>query len=866
MEPGDAVPAEFHDLRDALIDRYDLLRVVGSGGGATVLLARDLKLPRLVTLKVLRRELMDIIGEAEFLHEIAVVARLKHPSILPIFDSDEAAGRLYFVTPYATGKSLRAEVSGSSGLPARKALRIAGQIADALDHAHGQNVLHRDVKPENILFEGGRAMLSDFGISRLLAAESADWDEGAIRGTPWYMAPEQLDPESDADPRSDIYSLGCVLFEMLAGRRPFARAQRLGELYAQKLGGTTESVRDHQPDIPKSIDRLVLRAMSPLPEDRFSTAREFSTALAAASQSLSEPDRFEGPWRWATLALVAAGVGGILMMGDGHRDIPDGLDRRVAVAVFQNGTGDPGLDALGVMAADWITQGIQSTGVAGVVPTPTALRASRFAQGLDMSPARADLVQTLADETAAGIVVTGSYYLMGDSLSFQVQVSDVTAGALLGSVSDERAPVSDPVSAIERLRGRVMGLLAVQVDDRLAPEAYHGRAPPLFAAYRFFSSGLDQYLASDYSAASDAFEAAFRADSTFLVPLIFASTSRSNLGQFARADSILRIVGRRRSELGAYHQHWLDYRRAFLDGDLPAAHRAIGEAARLAPGSRAVYNRAVSAYELGRPREAVETLETLTAERGPMRGWAPYWWLLATSYHQLGEQDLEVAVVQQARELYSDRLSTIELRVRLAAASGDVEEVDGLMYEARVLEPDYANDDFVFILLVGAEELRIHGYAAAAAELLRTQVTRLDSARVANDGGASRWSRARVLYALGRWREALPLARALRDADPQNPDYLGLLGRLLARLDDLDGARAVAAELTRMDRPFDFGQTLRQRAKIAGAAGNHEEALGLLREGVASGLPLGIWLHHDEDLSGARELPGFRSLVAGDGG
>src|SRR6478672_1472980 len=225
-------------LSDALAGRYDLERELGQGGMATVYLARDVRHERPVALKVLATEHSVALGAERFDREIKVLARLRHPFVLPLHDSGEAAGALYFVMPYVDGESRRAHFTRESRLPVDDVIAIARQIADALDYAHGEGVIHRDVKPENILLSRhGHAMLADFGIARgaLLssgapAAAPGLTLTGMTIGTPDYMSPEQALAETDIDGRSDIYALGCVVYEALAGRPPFTGANPLAVL------------------------------------------------------------------------------------------------------------------------------------------------------------------------------------------------------------------------------------------------------------------------------------------------------------------------------------------------------------------------------------------------------------------------------------------------------------------------------------------------------------------------------------------------------------------------------------------------------------------------------------------------------------
>jgi serine/threonine protein kinase len=265
-----------------LADRYRLEREVGQGGMATVYLAHDVRHDRKVALKVLRPELSAIIGAARFLAEIKTTANLQHPHILSLFDSGEADGLVFYVMPYVEGESLRVRLTREKQLPVDEAVRIAREIADALDYAHRHGVIHRDIKPENILLHDGRAMVADFGIA--LAAARSDsgtrmTETGMSLGTPYYMSPEQAMGEREITAKSDVYALGCVLYEMLTGEPPFT-GPTAQAIIARVMTEEPRSLTLQRKTIPPHVEAAVLTALSKLPADRFATAAQFAEALS----------------------------------------------------------------------------------------------------------------------------------------------------------------------------------------------------------------------------------------------------------------------------------------------------------------------------------------------------------------------------------------------------------------------------------------------------------------------------------------------------------------------------------------------------------------------------------------------------------
>ena len=260
-------------LRAALAGRYAIEREVGHGGMATVYLARDLRHDRRVAIKVLREELAAAVGADRFLAEIRVTASLQHPHILPLFDSGSNGDLLWYVMPYVEGETLRSRLMRDGRLPEDEAVRVAREMADALQHAHSHGVVHRDVKPENVLLQGGHALIADFGVA--LALEHAGGDRltrtGIAIGTPRYMAPEQAAGERTIDARADVYALGAVLREMLAGD--------------SRVAARSPSDAPARPDARSSLDAAVQRALAKRPDDRFPSAAAFATALALPDES-----------------------------------------------------------------------------------------------------------------------------------------------------------------------------------------------------------------------------------------------------------------------------------------------------------------------------------------------------------------------------------------------------------------------------------------------------------------------------------------------------------------------------------------------------------------------------------------------------
>ena len=338
-------------LAAALADRYRIERELGQGGMATVYLAHDLKHDRKVAIKVLRPELAAVIGAERFVREIRTIAALQHSHILGLIDSGEVSGTAYYVMPYVDGGSLRDRLGRETQLAITDAVRIATEVASALDYARRHGIIHRDIKPENILLTvEGEALVSDFGIARLVGgADEALTQTGMSLGTPAYMSPEQATGDKAVDARSDLYALGTVVYEMLAGEPPFTGPNPQA-IIAKRFSTTPTPVRVVRPDVPAGVEAAVARALARTPADRFATAAEFASALAAGAAQQSSTatrvtsDPSQERRRAAPVALLALVLGfaiglGVLFAWRRDRSAATPAEsnvRRIAVLPFEN--------------------------------------------------------------------------------------------------------------------------------------------------------------------------------------------------------------------------------------------------------------------------------------------------------------------------------------------------------------------------------------------------------------------------------------------------------------------------------------------------------------------------------------------------
>jgi eukaryotic-like serine/threonine-protein kinase len=440
-------------LRSALAERSIALdRELGRGGMSIVYLARDLRHDRLVAVKILRPDVPA--GAERFVREIKVISLLVHPNIVPLFDSGAVDGFPFFVMPYIEGESLRRRLQREGRLEIGQAVRIAGEVGEALEFAHGRDILHRDIKPENILLQAGHAVVTDFGVARALSeavtGEKAGdrlTEQGRVLGTAEYMSPEQASGDRDVDGRTDVYSLGCVLYEMLTGRPPFT-GDSPREVLARRFRESPRPVREVRPEIPPHLEAVVQTAIAGDPANRFATATDFLTALrspAGAPPNTAPPTRSRRWLRWTT-GMV--GIGALVALAAHDNGQPRFDPRRVVVARLSNETGDSEFSYLSALATDHLTAAL--AGAPGVVVATSATvmpsRLTRF-DSLD-DPER---LRALAQETAAGTVVSGSYFRRGDRISLQAEITDANHGTLLEAVGPVTSPLDRPSDAMDSL-------------------------------------------------------------------------------------------------------------------------------------------------------------------------------------------------------------------------------------------------------------------------------------------------------------------------------------------------------------------------------------------------------------------------------
>lgn len=772
-------------LRVALAERYDVEREIARGGTAVVFLARDKKHHREVAVKVMLPELAESVGAPRFLREIEIAAGLRHPHILPVYDSGEADGFLYYVMPYVDGPSLRDRLADEGQLPLEDALRIASEVADALDYAHRHHVVHRDIKPENILYADGHALVTDFGFAHLLEGVNGDriTKPGLTPGTPHYMSPEQ-GTGSKLDGRSDLYSLGCVLFEMLAGEPPFS-GRNPRSIIAKHVQERHPSIRLWRPDIPERVEAVVDTLLAKSPADRPGTASTVTQTLRRleSGESIIMPIRRRR--RRRAVGAMVASVALAAMFGIWQPWGPELDPNRYVLAYTTQDDIDPERFAeLRFYAQDALSK----------VPSITLVE---NAQIEDRMPQRAGVGYSLDDFFRAA-------KQFGAGRLLHLEVTPLTDSVIVRlvehDVRDERR--RDDVS-----EAMTLSIPAIQREIPAMVEYYFGLPPgvlgsrlsPLTSATRAFIAGRTALeRAWDLQTAEMDFRRAIALDDGFArahfwlaQTLVWAGASEEDWREPARRAQQMRdslAAGERDIAAPLYAMATQDYRRAcqlyealVLDnpenvqawiglGDCHRKDQLVipDSASRTGWSFRSSFHRAVEAYRQG--LTLLPSFNNVFARRSfePLQEVLP----LAINHLRGGRNDTSVAVTMAAfPELSGDTLAFVPYPVE--AVLGFVE---GTVPTTRAQAVAQARQDFLDLVarwVDRAPELSVaHAVYALALEAIgllqgppgrtRYALTSFRQGRryaqTQSDSVTAMLGEIRVLLRLGAWTSAASLA------------------------------------------------------------------------------------------------------------
>jgi serine/threonine-protein kinase len=632
---------------------------------ATVYLAHDRKHDRQVALKLLHPELAASLGAERFLHEIRTTAKLTHPHILPLHDSGEVDGLLFYVMPYVEGESLRQRLIRERQLPLDDALRIASDVASALAYAHGHGIVHRDIKPENILLAGGEAVVADFGIARAITAAGSErlTETGLAMGTVAYMSPEQSAADREIDGRSDLYSLGCVLYEMMAGQPPFTGPTGQA-IVARRLSEPVPTLHHVREQVPVPVEQAVMKALAKVPADRFSSASRFAEALAAASRPVPQRGTPRQPAVWAVLALLVlllAGVAGYLALRS--RPTQSSLSAPIAMAVlpFQAVASTEPVDFLSVGIPDAIITRLANVRQMRVRPTSAVLRYEH--QPVDAVEAGRAL--------SADYVLTGTVQRAADRVRVSVQLLRAGDGVPLWGERYDLAR-QDLLTLEDSIAGQVASALEVRMTAAEQERVYRRYTENIgaFEAYMQGRLELARGTKEGALAAIRAFENALRQDSSYALARAGLAMASADMHlRFASSDDVHQWGERARREA---------QQALALDSNLAETHQALA----------AVYRKTEFNWErtIEESRRALALNPSLEL---------PYYYLASALYH-LGLLQSADSVLSEAPTVGSENRSEgLRTKGVNALLAGRYAEAASLLSEVRRLRSGSLPDSYL---------------------------------------------------------------------------------------------------------------------------------------------------------------------------
>jgi len=861
---------------------YRITAPLGAGGMGEVYRAHDARLDREVAIKVIPlAHAADADRIRRFEQEARAAGALSHPNVISIFDVGNHDGSPFVVMELLEGETLRERLAGGP-LPLRKAVDYATQAANGLAAAHEKGIVHRDLKPENLFVtRDGRVKVLDFGLAKLTRSGTpapagdqpdsvAATETGVILGTAGYMAPEQVRGQP-ADQRSDLFALGAILYELLAGARAFRGASFVETLHAI-LNEEPPPLTAPGRDIPSRLEHAVRHCLEKNPEERFQTARDLAFDLQGVMAELGAGQTIIGVARPAARRRVSRGVvigvlagvlvpliaaGLFLRLRDRTPGPVGALEpKRIVVAVFENQTGDPALDPLGRMTSDWITQGLSRVEGLQVVPSTSVLYSQPTGS---RTKAGRDPIRALAEETGAGTVVSGAYYLQGDTLQLQAKVTDAVRGRLLEGLDPVRGPRNAPMVAIDAVRQRVLGGVAANLEG--VHEMRTQQQPPRYDAYREFIAGFEIFK-TDGPAALRNFERAVELDPGFLTPLFYEAYLRNETGDHARVEAILRTLAEQREQLPPFGRQWLDAMAAYSAHRYPVALQHLRIAEQSAPRDP------MTALWIGwmaracnRPQELVNVYDGFGAP--PFAGhslgmtWTNH---LCDALHMLERYPRELDEARRERTRNPDPLLRRSSEIRALAALGRVAEVERLLDESLTsLAGDVSPGD---VMLTAAAELRAHGRREAALKTAARAASWFRG-RLESEPDSADWHTglARALSQSERWDEAYEAYRNLVGQNPGTPDLLGELGCLAARRGRRDEALRISGDLHQLSGSYLYGAHTYWRACIAALLGDKPGAVELLRQSFAEGVQHTVEQHREMDLEPLWGYPPFKELL-----
>ncbi len=855
-------------LQSALGHTYSIERELGGGGMSRVFVAEEITLRRKVVIKVLSPDLAEAMSSDRFRREIALAARLQHPHIVPLYAASVVDGLPYYTMPFVEGRSLKDELDKGE-LPIAHALAILQDVASALAHAHSKGVIHRDIKPGNVLLAENAASVTDFGIAKALTdsvqVTHALTGTGVSLGTPAYMAPEQAAADPQSDHRADIYSFGVLAYEMLCGHTPFAGRSPQQMIAANAIEEPPRLLLKRR-TIPPALDAIVHNCLAKSPADR-------PQSVAALLHSLQHPDTVKPARRAPHLAVVLAGVavvalslaGGIVWKYNAARAVfrPD----HVAVAPFTDHTNNPALAQFGPYVSEVIRSGLTNLRQLKPVLSLTALNDWRLAA---LSSDSKSVVREFARRTKSRNVVVGTFSMRPgtDTIVFSTQIVNALTGDVWPAMPEivvslekrEEGAQSVRKSVAEKFRQEqnraVIGLSSL---------------PPKLAAYDYFLGGVDKFVKDSHEASIKLLTRASQIDPEFIVTYAYLAHAFIDLGRWKSADSCVQILDSLASRNETLVEK--DIARAMtaaVGGNWAEEMNAWERLTATDPSFVGVYRRGVSALASNRPREAITIFRSIGDEYVE-KGWPSYWLFLGVAHHVLKQYSEEEDAIRLGLKREEGVRELIDAEAAVLGARGNAKALDALFDSVAASWLSTSRITPLEVAVTGAAELEVHDHAFDAQKLL-------EKGRAWTFDGASRGVRAaksgplaiaRLMFHTRHLDSArailAPLEGASFDAgshpDSVRTESLGWLGVIAVVQNDTVEARRIMALLGADNRQYTRGHPHYAMARVQASLGEKEKAVESIHRALDLGVRFGIDMHRDPAFAGLRGFPPFEQIV-----
>ena len=859
-------------------ERYQIIEELGKGGMGHVYKVLDQETREKIALKFIKPEIASDKNTIErFRQELTTARKISHKNVCRMYDLNKEKNSYFITMEYVSGGDLKRLIRRTKQLTVGTAISIAKQICEGLVAAHSLGIIHRDLKPNNIMIDNnGNVRIMDFGIARSLEAKGIT-GVGVMIGTPEYMSPEQVEGK-DVDQRSDIYSLGIILYEMVTGRVPF-EGDTPFTIGMKHKGETPQDPKEINSQIPEDLCRAILKCLEKDKAARYQNAGEIGSELTRIEEGIPTTERQIPKRKPITskeitvkfnmrnlfipaLVILAAIVAALLLFRGPSIDVDP---NRVAVAIFENQTGDVSLDPLGRMASDWISQMLSQTDKIEVVPTMAVLQAYSILTSQQAIPQSAKILHALAKDTGAGTIIYGTYYLTNRELQFQAHITDVQSQKLIHSLEPVKGNLDNKMDVIQLLSQKVMDTVAVHFDKiygEFSPTLR--RKPPSYEAYQEFLLGAIAF-GMNYNEAINHFTRAVELDPSFLLPKIYIAVAYGNQGRYSEADAIIQVINENREQLPPFYGHVLDWYTAYLRGKSDEALQFLVKAERMVPKNLVInYMLGFSELEINHPLETVKVyakMDSVDPELLYSRllgSWRISY--LAEAHHMMADYKQELKVIKKGQNYYPNNLWLCADEVRALAAQGKIEAVRKVIEKSLMVVSSRGTPGDV--MLSAAWGLRAHGHREAYLDIANRAVDWYQNQmELQGVNERMRQNIATALYTAERWDEAQTIYEELAESDPENIEYQGSIGLLAARKGERDKALNIAEELESINRPYLFGEHTYMNARIVSLLGEKEQAVALMRKAFSQGLKYGAYILYEMDFEPLRDYEPFQELL-----